>query len=244
MTTAATLSIGLAGRIGEFRIDATLQAGAGPLVLVGPNGSGKTSLLLMTLGVRPVERGRIEIGDALLLDTALGVDLPVEQRGLGYVPQDYALFPHMTVRQNVAFALACSAATGDARAQRERVEVWLADLQLQSLADRRAHELSGGEKQRVALARALSVEPRALLLDEPLAALDVHARRQVRKFLADYLQALRIPTLLVTHDLADAKAFGQRIAVIEAGRIVQSGTWAELYERPASQFVREFIHGE
>ncbi|KYF63548.1 molybdenum ABC transporter ATP-binding protein [Sorangium cellulosum] len=231
-------------RIGRLRLDAELETGRGTLALVGPNGSGKTSLLSLLLGVLPVERGRVDVGGAVLLDTEAGVDVPVEERGIGYVPQDYALFPHLTVRENVAFAVRSSASRRsgvDRAARAERVDAMLHELGVAALAHRRTQALSGGEKQRVALARALSVGPRALLLDEPLAALDVHSRREVRTFLAETLRALALPTVVVTHDAADARLLAHRVAVLEAGRVTQAGTWDELAARPASRFVEELV---
>ena len=163
----------------------------------------------------------------------------MEQRQLGYVPQGYALFPHLTVRQNIAFALGSAARAGDRRIQAQRTAAVLGELALEALADRYPATLSGGERQRVALARALSVRPRALLLDEPLAALDVSARREVRVFLASVLARLGLPCLIVTHDPDDAQALAHQILVLEAGRVVQSGTWESLRAAPASRFVAE-----
>jgi molybdate transport system ATP-binding protein len=183
----------------------------------------------------------VSIGDTVLLDTAASVDVPTEQRRLGYVPQDYALFPHLSVQENIDFALASQPAPPGRVERAQRVQAMLHDLGLGALAQRRTRALSGGEKQRVALARALSVGPRALLLDEPLAALDVHSRHEVRAFLAGYLTKLALPTLVVTHDAEDARALGHRIAVLEAGKITQAGTWAELAAKPASRFVAEFV---
>jgi molybdate transport system ATP-binding protein len=241
VTEASALAARVDGFAGKLRIDVDLRTHGGPLVLVGPNGAGKTSLLMMILGALRPERGRIEIGDSVLFDGAAGVDVPLEQRRLGYVPQHYALFPHLTVRQNVEFAVASSPGAAGPDARRARVDDALRDLELQALGDRRAGALSGGEKQRVALARALAASPRALLLDEPLAALDAHARREVRLFLAGCLQRLGLPTLVVTHDAADARLLGERIAVLENGRIVQTGSWPELEAQPASPFVAEFL---
>ncbi|WP_437690784.1 ABC transporter ATP-binding protein [Sorangium sp. So ce176] len=238
---APSLRARVAARIGRLRLDAGLETGRGTLALVGPNGSGKTSLLSLLLGVLPVERGRVEIGGAVLLDTEAGVDVPVEERGIGYVPQDYALFPHLSVRENVAFAVRSAASRRSVVDRAERVDAMLHELGIAALAHRRTQALSGGEKQRVALARALSVGPRALLLDEPLAALDVHSRREVRAFLADYLRALALPTIVVTHDAADARLLAHRVAVLEAGRVTQAGTWEELAARPASRFVEELV---
>lgn len=235
------LSARVVARLGRLSLDVELDTGAGTLVIVGPNGAGKSSLLSLLLGALPVERGRIEIGETVLLDTAAGVHVPLEHRRLGYVPQDYALFPHLSVRENVDFALGSAPRQLDRAARALRVEVILRDLGLEAHGARRTQTLSGGEKQRVALARALSVIPRTLLLDEPLAALDVHARRDVRRFLADYLSKLALPTIVVTHDAADARVLGHRIAVLEAGKLTQSGSWDELVSRPASRFIEEFV---
>jgi molybdate transport system ATP-binding protein len=231
-----TLRARIEARVGRRSIDAEIGTD-GTLVVIGPNGAGKTSLLRILLGERSVERGRIEVGAVVLLDTDKGIDVPLEKRGLAYVPQDYALFPHLTVRGNIDFALASAGATDRAA----RIDTVLRDLELSALADRRPHTLSGGEKQRVALARAVSVRPRALLLDEPLAALDVHARRGVRDFLASYLESVALPSIVITHDSADARALGAKIAVLEEGRVTQAGTWNELVEAPGSPFVAEFV---
>lgn len=239
MSRAPLLSARIRGVAGRLALDVELTLGAGPLVLVGPNGAGKTSVLLCLLGVLQPEAGRIQVGERVLFDSEQGIDVPLEARQLGYVPQDYALFPHLSVRHNLEFALRSSGVKGQEVG--ERALGVLGDLELTRLAERRATQLSGGEKQRVALARALCVRPRALLLDEPLAAFDVSARRETRAFLAHYLQQLELPTLVVTHDAADARALGERIAVLEAGRIVQSGSWAQLEAQPASDFVREFL---
>jgi molybdate transport system ATP-binding protein len=237
----ARLEIRVEARVGALSLDVALDTGPGTLVVVGPNGAGKTTLLSLVLGALRVDRGRVAVGDAVLLDTDAGIDVPLEQRGIGYLPQDYALFPHLRVRENVEFALASDARHGDRAERARRVDAVLRDLGLATLGERHVHTLSGGEKQRVGLARALSVRPRALLLDEPLAALDVHARREVRAFLSTCLAELRLPALVVTHDAADARALGHRIAVLEAGTITQVGTWAELTARPASKFAEELV---
>jgi molybdate transport system ATP-binding protein len=225
----------VSARIGSLQLDVELAAESGPLVVIGPNGAGKTSLLSLLLGALSPAHARIVIGDTVLVDTQQKVALPIGERRLGYVPQDYALFPHMTVRENVAFAMRCAGLRGSS------ADDLLGQFGVGALADRRPTSLSGGEKQRVALARALSVQPRALLLDEPLAALDVHARREVRQLLAATLQRLALPTLIVSHDALDARTLGERIAVLEAGRITQLGSWAELEAKPATHFVSEFV---
>ena len=153
--------------------------------------------------------------------------------------QDYRLFPHLDVRGNVAFG---ARARGVGReSARAAADAWLERLDLGGLATRRPAELSGGQAQRVALARALATEPAALLLDEPLAALDVHSRHEVRRFLASSLKNLGLPTVVVSHDADDARCLGHRVAVLEAGRLVQVGPWEDLARRPASRFVEEFV---
>ncbi len=235
--SVTSLSITARVTLGARRVDVELDSGPGALVLLGPNGAGKSTLLKLALGVITPERGRISVGDDVLFDSLQGVDVPLEQRRLGYVPQHYALFPHLDVAGNVEFALA-SAAPGLSRVERaRRVSAQLDELGLLGLAKRQPGSLSGGEQQRLALARALVVGPRALLLDEPLAALDVYARREVRAFLGEWLRRVSLPAIVVTHDAADARALGARVAVLEDGRVTQQGAWTELCERPASAFV-------
>jgi molybdate transport system ATP-binding protein len=241
MTDPRALRVRLVATVGRTRLDVDLISGPGTLALVGPNGAGKSSLLAYVLGLRRPDVGRISVAGDTLLDTELGVDVPVEGRRIGYVPQDYGVFPHMTVRENVSFGLS-AARRRLPRVERARcAETLLESLGIVSLADRSARTLSSGEKQRVAIARALASEPRALLLDEPLAALDVCARGGVRAFLASYLERLAVPTIFVTHDVADARGFGERVAVLEAGRVTQWGTWAELRAAPRSRFISEFV---
>jgi molybdate transport system ATP-binding protein len=219
--------------VGTLSLDVELDTGAATLAVIGPNGAGKTSLLSAILGVLPAEQARVEIDGAVL-------DVPVEQRRLGYVPQDFALFPHLSVRANVAFAVRSSARRRPADLDAQ-VDAALAAMGITALADRHTTSLSGGEKQRVALARALSVKPRALLLDEPLAALDVHARREVRAFLAETLRTLALPTIVVTHDPQDVRVLASRVVVLEAGRVTQAAPWQECVARPATPFIEAFF---
>jgi molybdate transport system ATP-binding protein len=235
------LRLACAARVGTLRLDVDLDVPPGTLVIVGPNGAGKSSLLDVVLGLRPLERGRVAIGDDVLADTAAGIDVSVEERRIGYLPQDLGLFPHLTVADNVAFALNSVPGGRDRAARRRMVEAALAEHGLLALAARLPRSLSSGERQRVALARALSARPRALLLDEPLSALDVHARREVRSVLGGYLARTNTPTILVTHDPADVRLLGERIAVLEAGRVTQLGSWDEIVRRPASRFVEELV---
>lgn len=241
MTKAGHLQLRIKATVGRLLVDVDLATGPGTLVLVGPNGAGKSSLLSLVLGVLPVLEGRIAVGNDLLLDTETGIAVPLELRRLGYLPQDYALFPHLTVRENVEFALRSAVPRQSQRERTERAEEILAALGMDAYGAQNPATLSGGEKQKVALARALSVAPRALLLDEPLAALDIHSRGEVRSFLANYLKKLALPTIVVTHDAADARLLGQWIAVLESGKIAQQGTWDELSREPRTRFVREFV---
>ena len=172
------------------------------------------------------------MADRVLLDTDAGIALPPQSRSIGYVPQGYGLFPHLSARDNVAFGL-----TGPGR--RAQAEAMLASLDLTRLADLRPRHLSGGQQQRVALARALVTRPRLLLLDEPLAALDVGARRQMRTLLADHLDG--IPAVVVTHDVRDVRALGEQVAVLSDGAVVQSGSISAVEAAPALPFVAEFF---
>jgi molybdate transport system ATP-binding protein len=233
------LAIDFEATVGALDLAIRLETGRRPLVLVGPNGSGKTSVLLAVLGAVRPRRGTITLDGTALFDAGRAVDLAPEDRRLGYVPQDYGLFPHLTVAANVAFPLECRRVPRVERAR--RVHELLARFDVADLAARRPTSLSGGERQRVALARALAASPAALLLDEPLAALDVAVRRQIREFLASRLAALGLPAIVVTHDAADAAAIGEDIAVLERGRIVQRGTIGELRAEPATDFVRELF---
>ncbi|MBI4814913.1 MAG: ATP-binding cassette domain-containing protein [Deltaproteobacteria bacterium] len=237
----AGLSVRLTARVGQLELDVDLATGPGTLVIVGPNGAGKSTLLSLILGVGRVSRGRISVDDVVLLDAEAGVSVPTEERRIGYVPQDYALFPHLTVRANVAFAVKAAFPKRTNGERDQLVESTLDDLGLVALSSAFPGSLSGGEKQRVALARAVAMKPRALLLDEPLAALDVHARKSVRAFLQEYLATVEVPTIVVTHDPTEARALGHSIAVLERGRVTQRGVWAELVARPESPFLGEFL---
>jgi molybdate transport system ATP-binding protein len=221
----------------RFRLELGLTVGQETVALVGPSGAGKSSVLRAVAGLLRPERGRIALGDEAWFDSDLGLDRPPEERGVGMVFQDYKLFPHMTVRANVAFG------------GRERADELLDRLGLRHLADVRPDRISGGERQRVALARALARNPSVLLLDEPLAALDAHTRDTVRAELAARLANLGLPTVLVTHDYDDAAALAGRIGVLVDGRLRQMGTPAELVAAPADAFVARFaggtlIHGQ
>jgi molybdate transport system ATP-binding protein len=223
-----------------FELSAALDLAAGDtLVLLGESGSGKTTLLRMLAGLVAADRGRIELDGGVWLDTGRGIALDAASRPVGYVFQDYALFPHLTVAENVGFGLR-AAGLGRAEARR-RTDAALERFRLGPLADRRPGALSGGQQQRVAVARALVLEPALLLLDEPLSALDLATRRQVRAELRETLRAHPGVGIYVTHHPMEALVFGERIAVMADGRIAQVGTADEILRRPRSAYVAEFV---
>ncbi|HEX8067109.1 MAG TPA: ABC transporter ATP-binding protein [Thermoleophilaceae bacterium] len=233
----------------RLELDVELAAAAGePVVLAGPSGAGKTTVLRMAAGLARPAAGRVACGGETWLDVASGIDVAPERRRCALLFQDHALFPHLSAWRNVAFGMPrgrsgsrrWSAAHGMRRARRRRALDLLDRLDVLDRADARPSELSGGERQRVALARALAAEPRALLLDEPLAALDPRTRARAGRELAALLAALDVPAVVVTHDFAEAAALASRIAVIDAGRVVQAGTPSELASAPASGFVADF----
>ncbi len=223
-----------------FTLEVDIAGGVRPLAIVGENGSGKTTLLRAIAGAVTPRSGRIEAGGAVLFDERDGTILPPEARRVGYVPQGYGLFPHLSVLDNVAFGLAVGSGSIPRPKRVELARAALAELDAAELATRMPAGLSGGEAQRVALARALVIEPRILLMDEPLAALDATARRAVRSFLAARLRELARPSVIVTHDVRDVQALGAEVVVLDAGRVVQRGTLDELRSAPASAFVAEF----
>jgi molybdate transport system ATP-binding protein len=207
----------------------TLEVAPGRcLAIAGPSGAGKTTLLRMIAGLTPAH-GRIECGEETWLDSERGVDQPAEERRVGFVFQDYALFPHMTALANVEFGTS----RNGAGALLERLGIDAAT------AARKPSTLSGGERQRVALARALARDPAVLLLDEPLAALDPRTRARAARELGAILHGVAVPTLLVTHDFDEAAALGDEVAILDAGRIVQRGPASQLAAAPASAFVAD-----
>jgi len=226
---------------GGFDLALSIEGDDTPVALIGPNGSGKTTALRAIAGAVAVSDARVEIGNRVLDCTEREIHVPMQDRGIGYVPQGYGLFPHLTVMENVEFGLTVGARRDSATSRTERVGAMLSRLGCESLAHRRVDRLSGGEQQRVALARALVMEPDMLLLDEPLAALDATRRRAVRLFLAEQLSAFGRPCILVTHDVRDVLALGATVVVLEEGAVSQTGSLEALRTSPASDFVREFV---
>lgn len=227
-------------RLGSLDLDVSLEVGAGEvLALLGPNGAGKSTILRALAGLVPVDAGRIAIDEVLVDEPAAGVFVEPEDRPIGVVFQDYLLFDHMTVVENVAFGL--RARRVPKREARARAAEWLERVGLAEYSTARPAMLSGGQAQRVALARALAVSPRVLLLDEPLAALDAGNRATVRRDLRRHLASFGGMRVLVTHDPVDAYALADRVAIVEAGRIVQSGTLPEVTARPRSRYVADLI---
>jgi molybdate transport system ATP-binding protein len=209
------------------------------LALVGPNGAGKSTTLDLVAGLLALDRGTVEIA-GLLVDSAIeGVFVPPERRGVGMVFQHYNLFQHLSVFDNVAFGLQVRGrSTGEVE---EVATHWIDRLQLGPLVDRRPSELSGGQAQRVAIARALAVDPEVLLLDEPMAALDLEAKAELRELLADVLGRHGGPAVVVTHDPADAELLADRVGVLEGGRLRQLGTVADLRAEPVDSYVASFF---
>jgi molybdate transport system ATP-binding protein len=226
------LSVAAETTLGDLELDVALEVAAGEcLAIAGPSGAGKSSVLRIVAGLLKPRAGRVACGERVWLDH--GIDLPPEARRCGYVFQDYALFPHLSAWQNVGYGL-------PRRGRRARALELLDRLGLAHRADARPATLSGGERQRVALGRALAVEPDVLLLDEPLSALDARTRAAAGRELAAVLHAAGVPALLVTHDFQEAAMLGDRVGVMDGGRIVQVGSASELAAEPASPFVADF----
>jgi iron(III) transport system ATP-binding protein len=233
---------GLTRTYGEVRAvdDVSFRVADGELVtLLGPSGCGKSTTLFSIAGLDRATSGHIRVGSTVFFDSASGVHLAPEHRNCGLVFQSYALWPHMTVRDNVAFPLKLRKVA--AATAREKAAWALSLVEMERYGERYPHELSGGQQQRVALARTLVYEPQVLLLDEPLSNLDAKLRLRARGWLRELQTRLKITTLYVTHDQDEALALSDRIAVMNAGKIVQLGTPREIYRQPATPFIADFV---
>lgn len=227
-------------QLGDLDLAVALTVGDGEIVaLLGPNGAGKTTVLRTVAGLQPLDAGRITLDGEVLDDPGQGVFVPTGRRPIGFVFQDYLLFPRMTALENVAFGLL--ARGHDKREARRRARDLLERFGVGDQAGAKPRALSGGQAQRVALARALATDPRLLLLDEPLAALDAGTRVSVRAELRRHLATFSGARLLVTHDPVDALVLADRLVIIEHGRVTQAGTPAEVTARPASHYVAQLV---
>jgi molybdate transport system ATP-binding protein len=223
----AALSADFTLPLRSFELELALEVD-GTVALVGPSGAGKTSVLRAIAGLVRPSRGRIVLGEDVWLDTAHGVHRKPDERRVGLVFQEYALFPHLTVRQNVAYG------------GKKRADEYLERFRISHLGDARPGTLSGGERQRVALARSLARGPGVILLDEPLSALDAHTKGTVRAELQELLRELGLPTILVTHDFEDAAALADQVGVLVDGRLRQFATPRDLVDRPTDAYVASF----
>lgn len=235
-----TLSAEIALRLGTLDLHADLEVRPGELLaLLGPNGAGKSTLLRCLAGLAPIDGGRITLDGVVVDDPSTDTFIEPDARPIGFVFQSYLLFDHMSILENVAFGLHARR-TPKADARRTAAE-WLERVGLTEYADQRPRTLSGGQAQRAALARALATNPRLLLLDEPLAALDAGTRSTVRRDLRRHLETFDGMRILVTHDPVDAYALADRVAILDAGRIVQIGTLSEVTAHPRSRYVAELV---
>jgi molybdate transport system ATP-binding protein len=234
------LSAHLGCQRGAFQLDASLHITAGEVVAVlGPNGAGKSTTLNLLAGLETLDHGSITLDGEVLDDPSTDMFVPPDKRPIGVVFQDYVLFNHLSAVDNVAFGLQAKGAKR--RDARQTANVWLDRVGLEGRGSDRVTHLSGGQQQRVALARALAVEPRMLLLDEPLAALDAGTRSTVRRDLRRHLNDFAGVTVLVTHDPVDAFALADRVVILEEGRVAQEGTLHEVAARPKSNYVADLI---
>src|SRR5215469_2124177 len=227
-------------RLSRLDLDAAFTVESGEVVaLLGPNGSGKSTTLRALMGLLPLAGGQVVLDGTVLEDPAQHIMVPPENRPIGLMFQDYLLFPHLSAVENVAFGLRAKGT--DKKTARDKATQTMARLGLDGLAEAKPGSMSGGQQQRVAMARALVTDPKLLLLDEPLAALDVSTKTDVRRLLREVLRQSSAANVLVTHDLLDAVALSDRMVVIQDGQIVQTGTPAEVTARPRSRYVADLV---
>jgi molybdate transport system ATP-binding protein len=231
-----TLHARVRTQLGTLHLECDISVDANMTVaILGPNGAGKTTLLRAVAGLVAVDEGRIEVDEAVFEDTATGTWLTPEARRVGFVFQDHGLFPHLSVLDNVAFGQ--RARRMDRRTANAKAGAWLERVDLAKYASSRPSALSGGQSQRAALARVLVTDPQALLLDEPLAAVDASARLELRRALREHLSTFAGVRLIVTHDPLEAASLAERVVVLEDGRVTQEGTFTEVSTRPRSAWI-------
>lgn len=232
------IAVVLKKRLRGFDLDVGWAVPSGFTVLFGYSGSGKSLTLSMLAGTMRPDSGRVRLGDSTLCDSATGTWVPAQERRIGYVAQNAELFPHMSVRGNVEFALKSQPRSCRA----DRAIALLERLHVADLAEKHPHEISGGQRQRCALARALALEPRALLLDEPFSALDLPIRAELRSLLTQIQREQRIPIVMVTHDLYEAVALADSLVVYAGNGVVQTGSPQDLLGSPGTPEVRRLLH--
>jgi ABC-type sulfate/molybdate transport systems ATPase subunit len=246
-----TLSVNLQHQLGAFSLAVNFQVPLGLIVLLGPSGAGKSLTLRGIAGLLHPQQGHISVHEQVLFDSATGIDMPAQVRHIGYVPQHYALFPHLTVAENILFALPPPPKDSrwapwlqwrQQRARRQaRVAELLSVLELEGLGRRYPATLSGGQQQRVALARALAAQPRLLLLDEPFNALDGTVRERLRDTLKQFQRRFAIPIVLVTHDHAEAQQLADTIVVVQRGQVAQVGSVNDIFYSPRTPAVAQLV---
>jgi molybdate transport system ATP-binding protein len=224
----------------SLTLDVHIRASEGITVIFGPSGAGKTSILRAIAGIITPDQGRIVLGEKVFFDSDAGIHLPMQQRNVGYVFQNYALFPHLTAEQNILYGLRADTPVS----ARERVQEFFSLLKIEKTAARFPHELSGGEQQRIALARALATDPSIMLLDEPLSAVDVVTRSRLLEEVSLVQRKSRIPFLYVTHNYSEAVRLGSTMIVIDEGEIVQEGPPMEIFAAPKTEPVARVVGTE
>jgi molybdate transport system ATP-binding protein len=234
--TDQSLRVAIQRKLPGFTLDIAFQVAGGSTVLFGPSGSGKSLTLQAIAGLFPVDKAQITLGSMVLHESATGIFLQPRQRRIGYVPQNYALFPHLTVAQNIAFGV-----TERGHATPQRVAELINLVQLEGLEQRRPSQLSGGQQQRVALARALAVDPQILLLDEPLSALDETVRETLRDELRAFYERVRVPMIVVTHDAQEAQILADTVVVIQNGHVLQMGRPQTVFRAPCTHAVAALV---
>ncbi len=233
------LSVAVRRVLAGFTLDIAFSAPRGLTVLFGPSGAGKSLTLQAIAGLFPLDSARIALDGVAWHDSERGLYLPPQRRHVGYVPQNYALFPHLTVEQNIAFGL--KAPGRQVRESRQRVDELIELMQLDGLEDRRPAQLSGGQQQRVALARALAPNPLLLLLDEPFSSLDAAVRETLREEMRALHERVHVPIVLVTHDAAEARALADTVIVIQQGRVLQVGAPDEVFRSPQTRTIAALV---